>query len=363
MSHFFMIVVTENGTDAELNKALQPFHEFECTGIDDEYVKNVDELQEARKEYDGHEDRRYKDPFGTLYEPYDSQFYREPTEEEKPNVGMGMGCGNGLTWHSKDWGDGRGYRTKVHFMPEGWEEVKIPTRDTKSFAEFVVNWQGREIVLNDARTDLTGKHKYGYCRVRNGEVVEVINRTNPNSKWDWWTIGGRWDNRLMRTDSEATPNQGRKCELGFDSIMDKWGNDALCKWELVHEAIGTLDGLMTWKEALDACPDEIDKAREMYGEQPRVKAFSKLRNDREDIFGWDASLEDFAMTVEDFVQRARRQAITPHAILLNGKWIEKGEMGWWACVSNEKEDWPEQYEKIFNELPDNAHMSVIDCHI
>ena len=42
MSHFVVLVV---GNDIE--KQLQPFHEFECTGIDDEYVQDVDITDEV----------------------------------------------------------------------------------------------------------------------------------------------------------------------------------------------------------------------------------------------------------------------------------------------------------------------------
>ena len=40
-------------------------------------------------------------------------------------------------------------------------------------------------------------------------------------------------------------------------------------------------------------------------------------------------------------------------------------MGWWAVVSNEKDDevWDEEVKKLVSELPDNTLISIYDCHI
>lgn len=48
---------------------------------------------------------------------------------------------------------------------------------------------------------------------------------------------------------------------------------------------------------------------------------------------------------------------------LEGRWLEKGEMGWFAVVSDEKEDWPEEQAEILRGLPKDAWLTLIDCHI
>ena len=48
MSHFAVLVITEQEPiDDVLSAALQPFHEYECTGIDDKYVVDVDVTDEV----------------------------------------------------------------------------------------------------------------------------------------------------------------------------------------------------------------------------------------------------------------------------------------------------------------------------
>ncbi|MEG1009780.1 MAG: hypothetical protein RSF67_08240, partial [Clostridia bacterium] len=57
--------------------------------------------------------------------------------------------------------------------------------------------------------------------------------------------------------------------------------------------------------------------------------------------------------------------IKPFAIVINGKWYEKGEMGWWGSYSptTSDEDWEKEvYEKLSN-LPENTLITVVDCHI
>ena len=53
------------------------------------------------------------------------------------------------------------------------------------------------------------------------------------------------------------------------------------------------------------------------------------------------------------------------AVLLpNGEWFEKGEMGWFACVSNKKEDWQAKYkERFINTANPEWILTIVDCHI
>lgn len=88
-------------------------------------------------------------------------------------------------------------------------------------------------------------------------------RYNPDSKWDWWVIGGRWDNAAL------PGNMG--------SVQD--------------------------------------------------------------------------------VAKPTFAVITP-----DGEWHEKGHMGWFAMVSEEKDDWPEQFAALVRENKE-AFGVVIDAHI
>ena len=106
----------------------------------------------------------------------------------------------------------------------------------------------------------------------NGNIYSTY---NPNSKWDWYTIGGRWTGGLVT-------KEGRETNSDYVSEID-----------------------------------------------------------------WDKTDIPFAF-------------ITP-----NGIWHERGEMGWWAIVTNEKEqdNWEEEFKKAIEKLDNNVLVTLVDCHI
>lgn len=381
MSHFAVMVVG----DVEYN--LAPFHEFECTGRNDEFVVNVDQLGEAREAYAKEKTRRYRDPEGNLHEPWDDQFYRDPTAEEADKIGLGgSGFGGGLSWHSKDWGDGQGYRAKVHFQPEGWEEVEVPVMEIQTFTEYVREQYGRAELEPFEAPDLEGAHKYGWCRINEaGEVIELIDRTNPNKKWDWYQIGGRWSGFLKLKDG-ATGGMGkrswtnreddqragwvdsaRKGDIDVAGMRDEEGTKAAERWDQAcadRRAAGVaLDTWMPWKECFEAHEKKHDAAREAYWEQPAVKAMRAAVQARGD-FVW-GDMDDLMTPRDQYIQRARDGAIVTFALCHDRRWAQRGEMGWWACVSGEKDkdDWNAEFSTYFDSLPDDALITVVDCHI
>lgn len=223
MSYFAVMVF---GDDVE--KQLDPYHEFECTGVDDEFVQDIDKTEELRQEYEKLIVTRIKDKEGNLFLPWDERFYRDPTEEEIKKYGLdntlGYCLGKGIEYYCKDWGDGRGYRAKIKFMPEGYESVKVKDSEFESFAKYCEG-EGYDFVKPGESLDLAGKHKYGYTMLdEKSEVVKVINRTNPNAKWDYWTEGGRFSYCWKKKGSEDTFVSGLKKEIDFEGMIAKGEN-------------------------------------------------------------------------------------------------------------------------------------------
>lgn len=62
---------------------------------------------------------------------------------------------------------------------------------------------------------------------------------------------------------------------------------------------------------------------------------------------------------------ANIDTLTTFAVLKDGEWYEKGEMGWGGMVSNEKdeEEWESKVRELLQGLPDDTLLSVYDCHI
>lgn len=411
MSHFAVLVITpEKPVNGTLEKLLQPYHEFECTGCADEYVVEVDKTAEARAEFEAKTETRYKAPDGSIHYPYDDEFYREPTKEEKPKIGLGTGVAGGIMFTSKDWGDGKGYRAKVHFLPEGWEEVKLPASEVGTFADWCSDCYGVARLLPGHKPDLAKEHKYGWVEVDPaGNVVRLIDRTNPQKKWDWWQVGGRYTGLLSPAyDPEKDPRNIETCAIcGGTGMRDdalgkdhrakdpsytcngcggkgtrakwptKWVNfegDSIPRGALALERIQTeaeqkaaenydkaqqiIAGrpFLTWQEVNAKHPDNIGRAREEYSGQAVIK----------DLCAWEPFVkpELYRLSREEYLARARRHAFLTFAVVKDGKWYERGEMGWWAAVIDDKgEAWVEEFERLIKDLPPTSWLTVVDCHI
>lgn len=50
---------------------------------------------------------------------------------------------------------------------------------------------------------------------------------------------------------------------------------------------------------------------------------------------------------------------------LDGEWHEQGSVGWWGCISDEKEDslWEKEFRDYLNSVPGDTLLTVIDFHI
>lgn len=71
-----------------------------------------------------------------------------------------------------------------------------------------------DVLTCESQIDLTKAHKYGYIMQKPGEALRVYDRENPNAFWDWWVIGGRWDdcypdNRVKAAELLALPISNR----------------------------------------------------------------------------------------------------------------------------------------------------------
>jgi len=53
------------------------------------------------------------------------------------------------------------------------------------------------------------------------------------------------------------------------------------------------------------------------------------------------------------------------AILNNGHWIERGQMGWWGAVRDDKgeEAWDKEFWSIIKSFDDTAKLTILECHI
>lgn len=384
MSHFAVMVIGPN-----VEQQLAPFHEFECTGTVDQYVQTIDKLEELRAEYESSTRTMMRGPAGELVAAYDDMFYREPTSEESKVVGMGSGFGSGISWRSADWGDGKGYRAKVKFKPEGWEEVELPFKEIMTLVEFIKYQQHDDFpILQEGDVpDLEDGDgcKWGWARVNAaGEVIEYTRRTNPNAEWDWWVLGGRYSGFLkLKEGAGVIAEKGRKGLMGscmndgagwvdsvvkgaidFEGMRANDGNKAADRWDKANAA-KVAAGLPsdatwdTWETVRERHPGNIEAARKEYHAQPAMKVVSEALDNP------FRGVDDLLVSREQFIQQARDRALVTYAMIKDGQWYAKGDMGWWGMSTDDmtQDEWNRKVNEMIDGLPDDTQITIVDCHI
>lgn len=286
MSHFTVLVIGEN-----VENQLQPYHEYECTGIEDEYVKFVpaeETLEELQKDY----------------------------------------------------------------------EEKKETYDYTSFENCM-------------------KDYYGYIE-ENGQWGRY---TNPNAKWDWWSVGGRWTGFFKLKEGASgevgelgvfstPPKVGfadivRKEDIDWDYMRNVAGDVAEKKWVLANESFKDKLPFESWETIRLKYENNLDVARYQYNNQPAVLAFKEMVKNNIDLFGWYGNAEDFLVPKDVYVARIKNSSITTYAIVKDGVWYQKGDMGWWGMSSNEmsQDEWNKKFWELIQSIPDDTKLTLVDCHI
>lgn len=270
MSHFAVLV-----TGSDIDKALAPFHEFECTGQDDEYVQTLDVTDKYRE---------YRQTYG-----------------------------------------------------EG-----------KSFEEYV---QEDGFKLLDGEPDLVEEHKYGYYTKVDG-LIRVFSRTNPNKKWDWYKVGGRYASRLLHRNGQWV-----------DSLKVKDLDLSRMQAEAERVAIEQFEG---YRDCFDGqeIPVWDPMKRDEYLANPVIQAIQARSTIRKEYF-LDIDETFCGGDIEKVRKQAREGACVFFAALDGDQWRERGSMGWWGIVSGEQDagDWNQQFSQWLSGLDPETVITVVDCHI
>lgn len=377
MSHFtVMVVLPKMPTKRNelLEKALQPFHEFECTGKVDRYVQSVDRTEELRESYKTETATLVvQRPDGSKVYAFDDQ--GDYIEELQPFYVEVPG-----EFHKK------------LVLPDGYQELgDEPLKDYQTFSSYCVYNCGPRVYPNQ-HPDIFDRHKWGWTRVGNGKVVAAIRRTNPNKRWDWWQVGGRWSGKLLAKnrveatkgrpgilDAEYNSNGVDICKVGnldFEAMRKinvKVRHDSVFK-PLEKKGIAYVDAVKVWLEYLDAAEDDRAawQATENYGpyytwidnlpDNHPVKVFT--RGPVGSAWGnWGAQIPQTIRDPLQWIDAA--PALTSWAYLQDGEWSEKGEMGWFGMSSNDRdpEEWETEVTKRVESLPADYWVAMVDCHI
>jgi len=216
---------------------------------------------------------------------------------------------------------------------------------------------------------------------------------NPDSRWDWYEVGGRWRGYFKL--KEAALDRAAVAEVGMpgvfdneprydadvvskgdvdvDGMRDAAGEAAGKRWDCVRAVVGDAPPPIPWRQVLEESAN-IEEARRVYREQdwPRLvavhdkKCRSEKRHKGVPLLGFFGNVEEFSVTRDEYVQQARDSAIVTYAYVRDGRWFAPGEMGWWGCSTDEDEDrlrFAREFNEMFDGLPDDTLLTVCDLHI
>lgn len=173
----------------------------------------------------------------------------------------------------------------VEYFKKGYPEFWNSFEDT--YAEFGDDWNG-----NSWRKDEDG-------------VWAVYSSYNPNSKWDWYSVGNRWSNSI-KTKSGEFVDMCKFDEIDFEPYSDD-----------------------CYEGGKDWLGNPCKKLKEGY----------EWHYDNKDNF--------------------------PFCLIIDGVWYEKGDMGWWGMVANEKgeEEWNGEVAALLEKIPADSDVYNVDFHI
>jgi hypothetical protein len=240
-----------------------------------------------------------------------------------------------MFWKREETGGDNGmFANREFVLPEGFELREVQVKECyETIEKYLREWEG-----------------YGDDNFLGDEYGRW---TNPNAQWDWWTIGGRWENTLLLKDGTSC-DQAVKGNVDFVTNAKRAVAEGEIRYDKIHSIINGRT-LSTWKESRERFGDDITAAREFYNGQ---EVIMDLRAHERWI-----EADAYMKTREEYLTECSNSANSTFAVLQDGVWKQRGDMGWWGCVSDENDNWTAKFQDVLDGIPDDKFITIVDCHI
>lgn len=200
--------------------------------------------------------------------------------------------------------------------------------------------------------------EYSSYSLKDGDVYTTY---NPNSKWDWYTIGGRFGG-LKLTDEGREINV---CEYEKKYYMDVDTKDLSENPDSFRYVDTAPLKYIQWFTPLS--PIEKEELRRWW--EINIEG-DELRDgeEKDKYFFWNPEWYKRRYRDADTYIKIN-EATTFFAVLTpDGEWHEPSKMGWFACTDGEPEDelrWDLDFydNYIKPNLDSDLICTVVDCHI
>lgn len=162
----------------------------------------------------------------------------------------------------------------------------------------------------------------------------ILTTYNPNSKWDWYVVGGRFAGMLNK--------KGEAHIVGYDSA--RVGD---IDFSLDNEKY--FSALRWWEVVVDEEPLRDDEDEDDFWTIYNKNYFLERYKDKYDYATQTASFSTWSVLTPD------------------GEWHEPGQMGWFGVSLSEPEDEVEFFKTYAERYIDAAdpdwYLTIVDCHI
>lgn len=330
MSHFTVAVFSDGKKTVE--ELLAPYQENNMGDCPKEYLEFVSAIERNREEYETGGSERVCLQDGKYIYPWDEDelkklFSHTTFNDGHVHLAFYKGKKEYLIKNARDFilGD---VQIVFDLGEKGAELRTVPYKELYSTLQDYV----RDYV--EAPWD-EEKQDYGYWE-------------NPNAKWDWWQIGGRWKGFLKASSGES----GEESLVCRGFIQNEKGRYAQAR-------VGDID---------------FEPDQELYNKKLRwwevVVEGSPLRSGEDKMDFFNFYQKEYYINrykTKETYAKINSSVITYAVIMPDGKWYQKGDMGWWGFSSETAEesyDWDMHFKENFIDKADpDWILTIVDCHI
>lgn len=187
---------------------------------------------------------------------------------------------------------------------------------------------------------------------------------NPNAKWDWWQIGGRFPGMfLVNEDVEDCLETHQSADDTNRAPEGYKYADAARKKDICWDFMAKL--------AIEAVEESYKRFAAAFesGDLKDIAPFARITE--EGIICWGKMLYVKGETLEEYKARkgvadVDKYPISTYAFVdRNGDWTSAGDVGWFAITANDKEEhvWNSELQALIDEVRDDDYIVAVDCHI
>lgn len=276
------------------------------------------------------------------------------------------------------------------------ENIEVPEYKVKKLSKDdkidFLSYYKEKTSIDESITDMLNKFSHYYTiwgdswnsgrwRMDENQEWYEYSTYNPFSKWDWYQLGGRWAGYFKCKPGVKDYTVGEKSFFREDDIDPGYCDQIRLKdidiegmrqdareagaryFDAVMKIVDKHGKPPYWRDILEKHGEaNIDDARAEYQSHPAIVELRK--QDLDLLF---ADIRDVLLDFDrdKYLERRAKGSLATFAVLKDGHWYEKGEMGWWGMTSNEMsdEEWHEKFDELIDQLPPETLLSLYDCHI